>query len=71
MSAVEFAVEKVKRLDEVWAQQLLDWLQAQEPAAPVVTPAGAKAMLGFARRFRAQARSTEDWMNELREGDRG
>jgi hypothetical protein len=73
MSAVEFAVEKVKLLDEARARQLLAWLQAQEPAVPAVPavpPAGAKAMLGFARRFRAQSRTTSDWMAELREGDR-
>jgi bifunctional DNA-binding transcriptional regulator/antitoxin component of YhaV-PrlF toxin-antitoxin module len=31
-------------------------------------PAGARAMLGFAKRFRA-ARPTEAWMAELREGE--
>lgn|GEM_PF-632352 len=70
MSAVEFAIEKVKRLDEARARQLLAWLQAHEPVSPAVKPAGASAMLGFARRFRAQARTTADWMAELREGDR-
>lgn len=29
----------------------------------------AQAMRGFARRFRPQARRTEDWMRELREGE--
>ena len=33
-------------------------------------PIGAKKMLGFARRFRKKARSTQDWMKELREGER-
>ena len=70
MSAVEFAVEKVKLLDEARARQLLVWLQAHEPATQATSPAGAKAMLGFARRYRAQARTTADWMAELREGDR-
>lgn len=32
-------------------------------------PAGASSVLGFARRFRA-TRSTQDWMDELREGER-
>lgn len=32
-------------------------------------PIGAKNMLGFARRFRKKARSTKDWMKELREGE--
>lgn len=70
MSAVEFAVEKVKLLDEARARQLLAWLQAHEAAVPAAAPVGAKAMLGFARRFRAQARTTADWMAELREGER-
>ena len=34
-------------------------------------PRGARAMLGFARRFRPQPRTTEDWMSELRAGERG
>ncbi len=73
MSAVEFAIQKVKLLDEVRARQLLVWLQANEAAASATTPAapaGARAMLGFARRFRAESRNTADWMAELREGDR-
>jgi hypothetical protein len=69
MSAVEFAVEKVKLLDEARARQLLAWLQAHEPATTAVPPAGARAMLGFARRFRAQPRTTSDWMTELRAGE--
>jgi hypothetical protein len=32
-------------------------------------PVGAKAMLGFARRFRKKPKSTQAWMNELREGE--
>ncbi len=70
MSAVEFAIEKVKLLDEARARQLLAWLQAHEPVVPSASPAGAKAMLGFARRFRAEGRTTADWMAEIREGDR-
>ena len=34
-------------------------------------PAGPMAMLGFARRFRPEPRSTEAWMRVLREGDDG
>jgi hypothetical protein len=71
MSAVELVLEKVKRLDETRARQVLGWLQAQEQAAPASgAPAGARAMLGFARRLRSDARSTADWMSELREGER-
>ncbi len=70
MSAVELALEKVKHLDERHARQLLAWMQTQEQSAPAyTTPSGARAMLGFARRFRAQARPTRDWMSELREGE--
>lgn len=71
MSAIELAIEKVKRLDEGHARQLLAWLQAQEPLAPTpAAPLGARALLGFARRFRAEARPTAGWMAELREGER-
>ena len=71
MSAIEMVLEKVKHLDETHARQLLTWLQRQEsPAAPARQPAGAMAMLGFARRFRSAPRATADWMNELRAGER-
>lgn len=71
MSAVELAVERVKRLDETHARRLLAWLQAQEAPSPgPAAPLGARAMLGFARRLRPQARSTTEWMAELREGER-
>ena len=65
------AIEKVKQLDEVRARQLLNWLQREEcPAATTRQPAGAIAMLGFARRFRPASRPTSEWMNELRSGER-
>ena len=64
-------IEKVKQLDEPRARRLLTWLQGQECAAsPANPPAGAMAMLGFARRFRSERRTTTDWMNELRAGER-
>ena len=70
MSAVELAIEKVQRLDETHARQLLAWLQMQEQNVHIsAAPLGARAMLGFARRFRSQPRSTADWMTELREGE--
>jgi prevent-host-death family protein len=31
---------------------------------------GPMSVLGYARRFRKKARTTEDWMNELRAGER-
>ncbi len=63
-------IEKVKELDEAHARQLLTWLQGQErAAAPARQPAGALAMLGFARRFRPAPRTTADWMDDLRAGE--
>ena len=71
MSAIELAIEKVKRLDEPHVRQLLAWLEEQGGSArSPVAPLGAQAMLGFARRFRSQARPTAQWMSELREGER-
>ncbi len=71
MSAIEMAIEKVKQLDEPHARQLLTWLQRQERAAAQPRqPAGAMAMLGFARRFRPATRATADWMDEIRAGER-
>jgi hypothetical protein len=70
VSAVEEAVEKVKKLDESNARRLLAWLANQENGSAVISRGeGASAMLGFARRFRNEARSTESWMKELREGE--
>lgn len=63
-------IEKVKQLDEAHARQLLTWLQQEElTPAPGRQPAGAMAMLGFARRFRSAPRATADWMGELRAGE--
>ena len=71
MSAVEEAVEKVKRLDESHARRLLAWLRELNAAEPVrQQPLGAKAMIGFARRFHPQSRTTAEWMTELRAGER-
>jgi hypothetical protein len=71
MSTVEIVLEKVRHLDDAHARQLLAWLEKQE-AEPTFrpTPAGARAMLGFARPFRAQPQSTNDWMMELRAGEK-
>lgn len=70
MSTVEIVLEKVRSLDDAHARQLLAWLEAQETTPSALPdPMGARAMLGFARRFHAQPRSTSDWMNELRDGE--
>ena len=69
MSAVEMVIEKVKQLDDAHARQLLAWLQGQERvSAPARQPAGALAMLGFARRFQPEPRTSANWMDELRAG---
>lgn len=71
VSAIERAIEKVQRLDAEQIRQLLAWLEAcQERSQSEAKPLGARAMLGFARRFRADARHTADWMAELRDGER-
>jgi len=71
MSVVDLAIEKVKRLNESRARQLLVWLQAHEQPVPALAvPLGARAMLGYARRLRPEARATADWLSELREGER-
>jgi hypothetical protein len=70
MSTVEIAIEKVRRLDDAHARQLLAWMEAQERTeAHQPAPLGAMAMLGFARRFHPQPRTTDDWMAELRAGE--
>jgi hypothetical protein len=71
MKTVERAIAKVRHLDEAHARQLLAWLQGQEqPPHLRAKPLGASAMLGFARRFRPQPRTTTEWMAELRAGER-
>ena len=71
MSAVETAVEKVKGLDEAHARRLLAWLESQAaPPSPPAPAPGAMAMLGFARRVRPEPRTTDEWMAELRAGER-
>jgi hypothetical protein len=71
MNTVEMAVEKVRQLDDARAGQLLAWLDSQLTAEkPSAKPLAAMAMLGFARRFHPQPRTTDDWMAELRAGER-
>ena len=71
MSAVEMALEKVKQLDDAHARQLLVWLGKLENADSISRkPAGAMAMLGFARRFHPIPRTTGEWMAELRAAER-
>jgi hypothetical protein len=71
MSAIELVIEKVKQLDEQHARQLLNWLQGQENMPTTARPpAGAMAMLGFARKLRTAPRTTADWLNDLRAEER-
>ncbi len=73
MSATEQLLEQVKTLDESDAKATLSWLadyRAAKPAA--VSEADLRRMdeaLGFARRYRKEARTTDEWMKELREGE--
>jgi hypothetical protein len=64
------AIEKVKQLDEQHARELLKWLERPRTASsPARQPTGAMAMLGFARRFDPNPRTTADWISELRAGE--
>ena len=70
MTATEQVIEKVRHLTEDQAQQLLEWLeQGARDAIPEAAPPGAVAMLGFARRFSSEPRTTAQWLTELREGE--
>lgn len=65
------AVEKVRQLDNERARRLLAWLETQENTEMrQPAPLGAMAMLGFARGFHPQTRTTSEWMAELRNGER-
>jgi hypothetical protein len=70
MSLTERAIEKVRQLSEEQAQRLLRWLdEAECVVLPPRTAPGAVAMLGFARRFYPEPRTTAQWLRELREGE--
>lgn len=71
MSTVEKVVEKVRQMDDEHARQLLVWLETQEHLEfKQPAPLGAMAMLGFASRLHDKPRTTEEWMAELRAGER-
>jgi hypothetical protein len=70
MTATEQALEKVRHLTEEQAEQLLLWLgKAERATNPKAALPGAVAMLGFARRFYPEPRTTAQWLGELREGE--
>lgn len=72
MRTIDLALQRVARLYEQLAFELLAWLDARsrpQPAAPKEQPLGARAMIGFALLTGRAPRSTADWMKELREGD--
>ena len=73
MSAVEAAIEKVKVHDEGEARILIKWLESQAVRLNTARkPLGAKAMIGFARRFRKEARTRRvEWRNLGRVRDNG
>lgn len=73
MSTVDLALQRVARLDETYAAKLLAWMDTHVPVKEAQTrgsPLGAHAMIGFAHRAGRVSRTTEQWMTELREGDR-
>lgn len=72
MSTIDIALQRVAKLDEQLACELLLWLDTRsrpQPAAQKEPPLGAKAMIGFGLQKGRAPRSTADWMKELREGD--
>ena len=70
MTATEQALEKVRHLTEEQARDLLRWLgEVERTTSPPVTPSGAIAMLGYARRFYPEPRTTAQCLHELREGE--
>lgn len=70
MTATEQAIEKVRRLTEEQAQQLLGWIgEFDRAATPKTAAPGDVAMLGFARRFYTEPRTTAQWLREMREGE--
>ena len=72
MSTIDIALQRVAKLDEQLAYELLLWLYTHshpQPSAKKDQPLGAKAMIGFALQNGRAPRATADWMRELREGD--
>ena len=71
MNPVQTALQRVALLDQATAGQLMAWLDAhtRTSAPPNEKPRGAKAMIGFARRIGREAKTTAEWMRELRAGD--
>lgn len=72
VNTIQQVLERVSRLDEARAGELLAslderlvWLR--QPGGNL--PMGAEAMIGFAKREGCESRTTENWMQELREGD--
>jgi hypothetical protein len=71
MSAVELAIEKVKSLPEAKAKALLSWLaEFEQPRKTAQASKGALSVRGFANRFHPQARTSNEWMKILREGEK-
>ena len=65
MSAVELAVNKVKRLSQTEAQQLLAWLSSRPSAAPVAAKKGAGITRSISRpnlkAWRKSVQLKTDW----------
>jgi hypothetical protein len=84
MSAVEQAVEKVKALSEEEARELLAWLETHADADDehildriedeleregVHRVDDIRKVLGWARKYHPEPRTTAEWMKILREGE--
>ena len=74
MSATEQLLERVKELDEQQAKTVLEMLaklppKNAKPHAPANNPVDVYAMVGYAKKYNHDLKTTEEWMKELREGE--
>jgi hypothetical protein len=72
MTAVETVMERVRHLDEKAATQLLPILDdlEQERSKPTYRVVkSSMEMLGFARKYHSEQKTTAEWMAEIRGGD--
>lgn len=74
MSATEELMERVKTYDEARARIALDLLaslpaQSSNPPAPASKPVDVFSMIGYAKKYNHELKTTEEWMKELRGGE--
>lgn len=70
MSHVEFAVEKVKRLDEIQAEALLEWLELREHRAVLRQKPDQELEVGLAQLKRGEKIPGEQVHAEMRQRSR-